>query len=483
MKQKTKIFSMKKQSMAMSLILACGSLFAANTPNIILINLDDAGYGDFPQNKRGGYETPHIDQMAAQGMKFTQFLAVQAVSGASRAGLLTGMYPNRIGMGGAPFPNASHGIHPDEMTMGELMKQKGYATAVYGKWHLGDHKQFLPLQNGFDEWHGVPYSHDMWPFHPHIHNMPDIPNYKNNEIVEYNTDPSTFITDYTKEAIEFIGENAKKNKAFFIYFANPMPHVPLAVSDKFKGKSEQGLYGDVMMEIDWSVNEILKSLKTYQIEENTLVILTSDNGPWLSYGNHAGVTGGLREGKGTSFEGGNRVPCIMYWKGVIQAGSVCDRLATNIDLFPTMAEISQAPLPEHKLDGVSLVPLLKGEKDANPRTEFAYYYNGNDLEAVTDGCFKLRFPHSHRSYLNQVPGKDGRQGKQVKGTITEMEIYDLNADPAEEYNVIAQYPEKLEELRAMGERYREDIGDGLTKKAGKNRRKPGFVRDYKVEGE
>lgn len=264
---------------------------------------------------------------------------------------------------GAPGPDSNYGVHPEEMTIAEVLKQKGYSTAIFGKWHLGSQKEFLPLQNGFDEYYGLPYSNDMWPFHPQqgeVFNFPDLPTYDGNEIIGYNTDQTRLTTDYTTRSVNFIKKN--KNKPFFLYLAHNMPHVPLAVSDKFKGKSEQGLYGDVMMEIDWSVGEIFKALRELGLEDNTLVILTSDNGPWTNYGNHAGSAGGLREAKATTFDGGNRVPCIMYWKGKTLPGTTCNKLASNIDLLPTFAEITQAPLPPRKIDGVSILPLIEGKK-------------------------------------------------------------------------------------------------------------------------
>jgi arylsulfatase len=257
-----------------------------------------------------------------------------------------------------------------------------------------------------------------------------------------------------------------------------MPHVPLAVSDKFKGKSQQGLWGDVMMEIDWSVGEVLKTLRELGLEENTLVILTSDNGPWISYGNHAGSTGGLREAKATTFDGGNRIPCLMYWKGKILPGSTCNKLASNIDIFPTLAELSNAPLPQRKIDGVSIVSLIKGEKDANPRKSFVYYYNKNDLEAVTDGMFKLVFPHRYTTYGAYVSGNDGQPGKLEKIDLRKAELYDLRRDPGERYDVISQYPEIASELMKVADRMREELGDDLTRKQGKERRKPGLTKDY-----
>lgn len=462
------------------LLSALGSLplcaQAEDYTNFIIINLDDVGYGDFSFNGAYGYTTPHIDKMAAEGVRFTHFLAGQPISGASRAGLLTGCYPNRIGFAGAPGPDSSYGIHPEEMTMGELLKQKGYSTAIFGKWHLGSQKQFLPLQNGFDEYYGLPYSNDMWPFHPQqgeVFNFPDLPTYNGNEVVGYNTDQTCFTTDYTTRSVDFIKKN--RDKPFFLYLAHSMPHVPLAVSDKFKGKSEQGLYGDVMMEIDWSVGEVLKALRELGLEENTLVVLTSDNGPWTNYGNHAGSAGGLREAKATTFDGGNRIPCVMYWKGKTLPGSTCNKLTSNIDLFPTLAEISGAPLPQRKIDGVSLLPLIKGEKEANPRESFVYYYNKNDLEAVTDGRFKLVFPHKYVTYGAFVPGNDGQPGQLTNLQLYKTEMYDLRRDPGERYDVISQYPEEAAKLMKIADGMRDELGDNLTRAKGKERREPGRV--------
>ena len=433
--------------------------------NFVVINLDDVGYGDFSCNGAYGYMTPNIDRMCAEGMRFSHFLAAQPISGASRAGLLTGCYPNRIGFSGAPGPNSPYGIHPDEMTIGELVKQQGYSTAIFGKWHLGDAEKFLPLQNGFDEYYGLPYSNDMWPFHPQqgtVFNFPDLPTIDGNKIIGYNTDQTTFTTDYTTRAVQFIRKNQKQ--PFFLYLAHSMPHVPLAVSDKFKGKSEQGLFGDVMMELDWSVGQLLETLKSLGLEENTLVILTSDNGPWANYGNHAGSTGGLREAKAVTFDGGNRIPCIMYWKGTIMPGSTCNKLASNIDIFPTLAELSHAALPQHKVDGVSMVPLIKQVAGANPRESFVYYFNQNDLEAVTDGLFKLVFPHKYTTYSEYVPGKDGQPGQLSTLEVKKLELYDLRRDPGERYNQISEYPEVVIRLQKMAEAVRADLGDKLTRR-------------------
>lgn len=471
---------MKRKKYIVSMMMAAwaGILNAADYTNIILVNLDDVGYGDFSCNGAYGYTTPHIDQLASQGVRFTHFLAGQPISGASRAGLLTGCYPNRIGFSGAPGPDSNYGVHQDEMTMGELLKQKGYATAIFGKWHLGSQYQFLPLQNGFDEYYGLPYSNDMWPFHPQqgeVFNFPDLPTYDGNEVVGYNTDQTRFTTDYTMRSIDFIKKNVQAGKPFFLYLAHNMPHVPLAVSDKFKGKSEQGLFGDVMMEIDWSIGEVWKTVQELGIEENTLIVITSDNGPWTNYGNHAGSAAGLREAKATTFDGGNRVPCIVYWKGHTQAGTICNKLASNIDLFPTFAEISGAPLPQRKIDGVSILSLIEGKTDANPRTSFVYYYNKNDLEAVTDGEFKLVFPHKYVTYGAYAPGNDGKPGKLATVELRVSELYDLRRDPGERYNVLHQYPERAAKLMKIADEMRSQLGDDLTRVKGTENRKPGLI--------
>ena len=463
----------KKLVLPAAALLSIFTAEAQKQPNIIVILMDDMGYGDIGTQGAIGYETPNLDKMGNEGMRFTRFYSVQAVSGASRAGLLTGCYPNRIGFSGAPGPDAVTGINENESTMAEVLKQKGYACAAYGKWHLGHHTKFLPTHNGFDEYYGIPYSNDMWPHHP-TGTYPDLPLYEGDKVIAYNPDQSQFTTNFTERAIQFIDKN--KKRPFFIYLAHPMPHVPLFVSDKFKGKSKQGLYGDVIMEIDWSVGQILQKLRKEGLDENTLVVVTSDNGPWINYGNHAGSTGGLREGKGTSFEGGQRVPCLMQWKGTIPAGSVCNKLAVNIDLLPTFAHISGAAMPSHKTDGVNLFSLLQGDTKSTPRTSFLYYYRRNSLEAVSDGEFKLIFPHPTRTYEGFAPGNDGMPGRVDENKMLEEKILiDLRRDPGERYNVLSQYPEAAGRLEEMANEAREDLGDVLQKKEGKNRRAIGTL--------
>lgn len=446
---------------------------AKSYTNFIIILMDDMGYGDLRSNGAIGYDMPNTEKMQREGMTFTHYYAPQAVSGASRAGLLTGCYPNRIGLSGAPFPGSPTGIHDQETTIAEMLKQKGYTCAAFGKWHLGDQKEFLPLRHGFDEFYGIPYSNDMWPGHPTL-KFPDLPLIEGENTIAHNPDQSCFTTDFTQRAVKFIQKNRKK--PFFLYLAHPMPHVPLFVSDKFKGKSSCGLYGDVLMELDWSIGEILNTLKKEKLDKNTLVIVISDNGPWLNYGNHAGNTGGLREGKGASFEGGQRVPCIMHWKGHVPEGSLCNKLASGIDILATFAEIADTPMPSLKTDGVSLLPLLQGDSTACPRKYFSYYYRENDLEAVTDGRFKLVFPHKYRSYEGFLPGNNGKPGpvNEFK-PLKEIQLYDLWRDPGERYNIIDMYPEKVQELARYAEGVRQDLGDNLTGNPGNGRREPGRV--------
>jgi arylsulfatase A-like enzyme len=462
--------------------------FKPATPNIVLILMDDMGYGDIGRNGANQYDTPNLNRLANQGIQFTWYYSPQAVSSASRAGLLTGCYPNRIGISGALMPWAQVGINSEETTIAEILKQKGYHTSIIGKWHLGHHKQFLPLQHGFDEYYGLPYSNDMWPVDfdgvpiqlkdttSTKMKHPILPLIEGNEKVgEVRTlaDQDKLTTEYTERAVRFIDQHKKEK--FFLYLPHTMVHIPLGVSDKFRGKSRQGMYGDVMMEVDWSIGEIMKALERNGIEKNTLVMFTSDNGPWLNFGNHAGSTGGLREGKGTSWEGGQRVPCIMKWPGVIPQGEICNKLASSIDILPTIAAITGAPLPEKKIDGVSLLPLLLGDKTASPRHNFYYYYQKNTLEAVQRDYWKVILPHKGISYVGVSPGKDGWPGKTASVEIKQVELYDLRRDPGENYNVAEYYPEIVKELQALAEEARKDLGDDITGNPGANRRKAGSI--------
>lgn len=458
-------------------------------PNIIVIFIDDMGYADVGPFGAKGYKTPNVDKLANDGIIFTDFHAATAVCSASRAALLTGCYSERVSIRGALNHTALIGLNPEEENIARILKRKNYKTAIVGKWHLGHHEVFLPLQQGFDEFYGLPYSNDMWPVG--YDGKPISDNWKANypvlKIIEGNQqtesiedleDQSTLTTRYTEKAVDFIQRNA--NNKFFLYLAHSMPHVPIAVSEKFKGKSENGLFGDVIMEIDWSVGEIVKALEKNNIDENTLIIFTSDNGPWLNFGNHAGSAFPLREGKGTMWEGGNRVPCIMKWPKNIKSHSKCDKLTSTIDILPTISEITHSKLPKNKIDGVNIFPLMLNE-DVNPRDEFWYYYD-YDLIAVRKNYWKLYFPCVQRSYEGMIPGKDGFPGPTWQKEIG-YELYNLKDDIGEKNNVINEHPEIVEKLKKIGDKARYELGDRLTGIKGKENRDPGRIGKNRIKFE
>ena len=447
-------------------------------PNIVVIFIDDLGYADIGPFGSRTYQTPNLDRMATEGRRFTNFCASTAVCSASRAALLTGCYHLRVGITGALGPNAKKGINSDEMTLAELCKQKGYSTACFGKWHLGLEKQFLPLQHGFDEYFGLPYSNDMWPYHPNFADLPpnaekrkrgypDLPLIEGNEIVNpivTGDDQAQLTTQYTEKAVDFINRNAKN--PFLLYVPHSMVHVPLFVSDKFKDKSAAGLFGDVMMEVDWSVGEIIGAIRENGIENNTLVVFTSDNGPWLSYGDHAGSALPLREGKGTMHEGGYRVPTVMWWPGKIPVNTSCDEFCSTIDIFPTVAKLIDGQLPDHKIDGKDIAPLIMGEAGAqSPHEAFYCYYGNGQLHAVRDGRWKLQFPHQYRSMNGREGGTNGRPENYEQLKIG-LELFDLRNDIGENTNVFDQNPDVVERLTKHAEAARNDLGDTLTKRKG-----------------
>ena len=431
-------------------------------PNIVIILTDDQGYADVGCYGATGFATPNLDRMAREGVRFTDFYVAQAVCSASRAALLTGCYPNRVGIFGALGPASKHGIGAGEKTIADLLKTRGYVTAIYGKWHLGHHPPFLPTRHGFDHYFGLPYSNDMRP----------LPLMEQERTIEHSPDQAKLTTWYTERAVKFIEKNA--DRPFFLYVAHNMPHVPLHVSDKFRGKSKQGLYGDVIMELDWSVGRILNALKERGLDDKTLVIFTSDNGPWLSYGNHAGSAGPLREGKGTTWDGGQREPCIMRWPGKIPAGTVCREPAMTIDVLPTLAKLAGAKLPDHKIDGLDIWPLISGKPDARSPHDAYFFYWGRELQAVRSGRWKLHFPHMYTT-LGGKPG--GRDGKWVipGQAKTPLALYDLEKDPGEITNLVDRHPEVVERLTALGNQAREELGDSATKHEGTGVRPAGRI--------
>ena len=405
----------------------------SKSPNFIIIFTDDQGFEDIGCFGSPKIKTPHLDKLAAEGRKFTSFYSANSVCSPSRASLLTGCYPVRVSIPGVLFPRHEIGLNPDEITIADLLKSKGYATSCIGKWHIGHKPKFLPTRQGFDSYYGIPYSNDMT-IDPEANLAADIklregftlerirsekpkkdfvPLMRNEEVIEYPCDQTTLTKRYTEEAVKFIEEN--KNKPFFLYLPHTMPHIPLFASEKFKGKSERGLYGDTIEEIDWSVGEIMKALRDNNLDENTLVIYTSDNGPWKLKGGRGGSAHPLRGFKFQTYEGGMRVPCIMYWKGKVPAGSSCDEIAATIDLLPTIARLSGAELPNDRaIDGKDIWPLIAGKKGAQTPHEIYFFYKGNKLESARQGKWKLR-----------------RSGKKSQP----VELYDLASDISESKNL------------------------------------------------
>ena len=447
----------------------------AKTPNVVIMFMDDMGYADIGAFGAKSYPTPNLDKMAKEGRKFTDFYVTQAVCSASRAGLLTGCYNVRIGILGALGPKSNIGISPNEVTIAEICKQKGYATGCFGKWHLGHNKKFLPKQHGFDEYFGLPYSNDMWPYHPgvlhlpmeeRIKRWPHLPLIEGNKVINPKVsakDQEKLTTQYTERAVSFIEKN--KDKPFFAYIPHSMVHVPLYVSKKFKGKSGAGLFGDVMMEVDWSVGQIMKTLKKHKLEKNTLFIFTSDNGPWLNYGDHAGSAAPLREGKGTMFEGGCREPTLAWWPGKIPANSVCKEPLMTIDLLPTIAEMIGAKLPGHRIDGKNILPLMLSDDAKSPHKAY-YFYNGNQLQAVRQGKWKLHFPHGYRTMAGKPGGAGGIPANYSQAKI-ELSLFDLHQDIGESKDLKAEFPDIVTRLSELGKKFDEKLK--------KTKRQPGKI--------
>jgi len=458
---------------------------ASRLPNFVIIFIDDMGYADIGPFGARGYPTPNLDRMAQEGRVFTDFYVSQAVCSASRASLMTGCYNVRIGIVGALGPKAKHGIHADEMTLAEVCKQKGYATACYGKWHLGHHPKFLPTQHGFDDYFGLPYSNDMWPYHPgvatqpmakRLERWPHLPLIDGTKIINPKVtgeEQKMLTTWYTERAVKFIDTN--KDRPFLLYVPHSMVHVPLYVSDKFAGKTKRGLFGDVVMELDWSVGQILKAIQRHKLDKHTMVIFTSDNGPWLSYGTHAGSARPLREGKGTMFDGGCREPTVMWWPGTIPAGTVCKTPAMTIDILPTITHLIGATLPDHEIDGKNIWPLVKGQPGATSPHEAYFFYYGRELQAVRMGRWKLHFPHRYRTLGGRKGGTGGKPAPYEKAEI-DLALFDLASDVGETDDVKDQHPEVVAAIKKLADRMRKDLGDSARKMEGPGRRSPGRLQ-------
>ena len=471
---------MRQQTLRRALLVAIAALLvfftrtaraADRPPNIVMIFVDDMGYGDLTCYGSKGPATPNLDRMAGEGVRFTDFYVAQAVCSASRAALLTGCYNVRLGILGALGPNAKVGLNPNEFNLARVCKSKGYATAIFGKWHLGSLPQFLPLNQGFDQYAGLPYSNDMWPKHPeNPKGYPPLPLYEQDKVLETNPSMDKLTGFYTGHAVRFI--EANKDKPFFLYVPHTMPHVPLGAGPNFKGKSGFGLYGDVVSELDWSVGQILDAIKRSNLDDNTLVMFASDNGPWTTYGDHAGSAGPLREAKGTSFEGGVREPFIARWPGKIPAGKVCHEPAMTIDILPTIAKLLDVELPkDKKIDGKDIWPLISSQPGAKSPHEAYYIYWNEHLEAVRAGKYKLHFPHDYRE-TPKIRATGGTPTKAGVGHV-DLALYDLENDVGETTNVAAQYPDQVKRLQALADNMRKDLGDSATKQKGAGRREPG----------
>lgn len=425
-------------------------------PNLIIIFTDDMGYGDLGCYGHPVIDTPHLDRMAAEGQRWTSFYTTASVCTPSRAALLTGRLPVRSGMASdrrrVLFPDSRGGLPQDEITIARALQQAGYATACIGKWHLGHREEFLPTNHGFDYYFGIPYSNDMdnvsglggfranYP-EPKVEYF-NVPLLRNTEIIERPADQTTLTRRYTEEVVRKI--EAYRDQPFFIYYPQTFPHVPLFVSDEFQGRSAAGLYGDVIEEIDWSVGEIRRALERWDLAENTLVVFTSDNGPWLPYREHGGLAGPLRDGKGTTWEGGMRVPGIFWWPGRIEP-AVIRQIGCTLDLFPTALALAGVPLPDDRtLDGYDLSPTLFGE-GAHPRDEMLYY-RGTQLYAVRQGPWKAHFV-TQGAYQGGAPRQEHDPPK----------LFHLDHDVPERFNRADEFPEVLERIQALADAHRATV--------------------------
>lgn len=444
-----------------ALLSTAGRSPAAKTserPNFVIIFLDDAGYADFHPFAKPDYATPNVARLAGQGCRFTNFYVPQAVCSASRSALMSGCYPGRTKVFGAHGPRA-RGLDPSFATLGNVLQPAGYRTAVFGKWHIGDQEDTRPPARGFDESCGLMYSNDMWEHHPEnpqAYSKYPLQYWNNGKVTieRVTPDHQQHLTSwYTDRAVDFIRSNRKD--PFLLYVPHSMPHVPLFCSKRFRGKSGKGLYADVMMELDWSVGEINKALKHADVENNTLVMFTSDNGPWTSYGNHAGRTP-FREAKGTGFDGGTRSPCIVKFPGRIKPGTVSSKAWCTVDVLPTFAALAGAGLPRNPIDGQNLWDLVSGNPGAANPHEYYPFSTGSNFEGVLsgDGKWKLHLPHDYRVLVQA--GNDGAAGKYRQETIP-LSLFDMESDPFETTNVLEKYPEIAARLQQYAERHRKEF--------------------------
>ena len=460
---------------ALGALLCIAPLAPANArderpPNVVIILTDDQGYSDLGCYGSPRIKTPRIDRMAAEGMRFTDFYSPASVCTPTRAGLLTGCHPERLSLGHIPkekpngddahvlYSRSRHGLHPDEVTIAEMLKSRGYATAMLGKWHLGDQPPFLPTKQGFDSFLGTPYSNDMKP--PVL--------LRGEQVVENPMDQDTMIDRYTEEAEKFIRSN--KDKPFFLYFAHNMPHRPLHPPARFKGTSAGGTYGDCIEAIDWSVGRVLETLKQTNLDEHTLVVFTSDNGPWHWIGEEGGYAFPLRAGKGTTYEGGMRVPFIARWPGKVPAGSTSREPLSHLDLFPTIAALVGAPPHDRKIDGADISPILLGNADAKNLHEALFYYANGNLHAVRAGRWKYKADTTLQDETEY--GKYEQPGAKVPPAL-----YDMKLDAPEQKNVIKDHPRIAERLQKLIDEKRKELGDRRLGIAGTDVRPCGRV-DY-----
>ena len=440
-----------------------------NKPNIVFILADDLGYGDLSSYGSETIETTNIDKLAEDGVKLTSYYAAQPVCSASRAAILTGAYANRIGIYNAFGPTSDSGINSNEYTLAEMLKDNGYETGIFGKWHLGSKKEFFPTNHGFDEFYGILYSNDMWRWHPeNPEGYPqDLLLYRNENALKEIIDQSNLTKDITTESINFIEKN--RDNPFFLYIAHPQPHVPLFVSEDFEDLTGNGIYADVITEIDYSVGRVLDKIEESGLTENTIVVFTSDNGPWLSYGDHAGSSGIYREGKGTTWEGGVRVPSIIKFPNGLKP-SIIDEPVMAIDWMPTFANITRSKLSKNKIDGKDIWPLLSGEVDQTPHEKLYFYYRVNELHSIRMNNWKIQFSRTYRSLNGKAGGKDGIPVKYEMNHIDKNELYNLKDDPQERIDVYDKFPEIAEKMEELAEKARIELGDNLEAREGKGNR-------------